>query len=62
MSRSSTSKQPPPQTATSSIERSIQFSQAQAIIWQVKFIIDQINSKKSQQAASSELESVIYLF
>jgi hypothetical protein len=29
------------------IERTIHFNQAQAIVWQIKFIINQISSKKA---------------
>jgi hypothetical protein len=51
-------KHPPLQAPTSSYDKSIQFSQAQAIVWQIKFVADQINSKKSMQTAAAELESV----
>jgi hypothetical protein len=40
------------------IERSIHFNQAQAIVWQIKFIINQINSKKALTQAANEIESV----
>lgn len=39
-------------------ERTIHFSQAQAIIWQIKFILNQISSKKALTQASNEIESV----
>jgi hypothetical protein len=40
------------------IERTIHFSQAHSIIWQVKFILAQINSKKALTQASNELDNV----
>lgn len=40
------------------IERTIHFSQSQAIVWQIKFILNSINSKKALNQAANELETV----
>ena len=40
------------------IERTINFNQAQAIVWQIKFIVNQISSKKALTQAANEIEGV----
>lgn len=54
----SSHRQPQAPALSAAFEKTISFNHAQAIVWQIKFILNNITSKKTMTAATNELANV----